>query len=145
MVGCIPKKPENGLERKPTYKTNTMKKVILFLFIAMFAMTGFSQTVATEVTLTGTAIVDTLNGGFVSKVLWTQVSGPANPKIETPSTLITKVTGFDTPGIYIYRFTVTDNEGQVATDDTKVTVLKAKNRAPVSKAGAEIIIKLPTK
>lgn len=122
-----------------------MKKVLLFLFAITFALSGFSQTIATEVTLTGTAQADTENGGFISKTLWTQVSGPSTPKIENPSSLTTKVTGFNTPGIYLYRLTVTDNEGQVATDDTEVTVLKAKNRAPVSKAGAEIIIKLPAK
>src|SRR5204863_5455088 len=47
-------------------------------------------------------------------------------------------------GVYVFRLTVTDNNGATATDNVTVTVNAANNQAPTANAGADITITLPT-
>jgi len=49
------------------------------------------------------------------------VSGPAPYLIATPNAGKTKVTGL-IAGTYVFRVTVTDNEGETSTDDVTVTM-----------------------
>lgn len=91
----------------------------------------------------------TLNGaatdvdGSIVTYQWTKVSGPATFTIASPSTAQTAVNGL-VQGIYVFRLTVTDNNGASATDDITVTVNPAPNQAPVANAGADRTITLPT-
>lgn len=122
-----------------------MKKKILFLF-AMFLFAlhfcGFSQTVATEVTLSGSG--SDADGSIVA-YQWKQLSGPGTPVIVAPSSAVTKVTGYEVPGIYTYEFTVTDNKGAIGKATVQVTVLAAANIPPVANAGGNLTIQLPQK
>jgi hypothetical protein len=108
----------------------------------MITLTAMSQTtvpVATQVTLVGSGS-DT--DGTIVSYSWKQISGPASPTIVSPTSATTVVKDYSVPGIYIYRLTVTDNDGATASDDTQVTVLAA-NKIPIAKAAGDIIIQLP--
>lgn len=59
--------------------------------------------------------------GTIVSYLWTRVSGPNTPTIVTPSSFNTSVTDL-VEGTYIFRLTVTDNNGATDTDDVTVTV-----------------------
>ena len=90
----------------------------------------------------------TLNGaatdadGSIITYQWTKISGPAAFTIASSSTPQTAVNGL-AQGIYVFRLTVTDNNGASATDDVTVTVNPAPNQAPVASAGNDRNITLP--
>ncbi|MEO8582384.1 MAG: dienelactone hydrolase family protein [Flavitalea sp.] len=96
--------------------------------------------------------------GWLNKYVWTKVSGP-NATIQT--TALTQAHANNlVVGTYVFRLTVTDNQGATATDDIKVTVVKggstpvsspvpapstppsAGNKAPIARAGADQTISL---
>ncbi|MCE7862665.1 MAG: tandem-95 repeat protein [Bacteroidetes bacterium CHB5] len=81
--------------------------------------------------------------GSIATYLWSKVSGPTvvltnqNTPVVSLSNLL--------EGTYTFRLTVTDNLGATAQADVTVTVLPAVvNQPPVSNAGADIILTLPT-
>lgn len=116
-----------------------MKYLFTLIFAMLITLAGFSQKVATQVTLTGSGSDP---DGTITSYSWKQISGPASPTIVTPNTASTIVKDYSVAGIYIYELTVTDNQGATATAQTKVTVLPA-NRPPVANADSEIVIQLP--
>lgn len=125
-----------------------MKKTLLgFAFLLLFTM-SFSYAkcqepeipIKTEVQLVGTASAPS----GIKSLEWKQVSGPATPTIVLPNALTTLVKDYDTPGIYIYHFTVTDMANQTAMKVVRVTVLEAWGM-PVADAKAEYIFRLPVK
>ena len=67
------------------------------------------------------ATTSTDPNGWVKSFKWTKVSGPAPYLIATPNSGQTKVTGL-IAGTYVFRITVTDNDGETSTDDVKVTM-----------------------
>ena len=124
-----------------------MKKLMFFCcFLALLSAKAFCQTsppVATQVELDGSASTDP--DGSIVKYEWKQISGPATPVIVTPAGVKTIVKDYNTPGVYVYQLTVTDNEGASGTSTVQVTVLKADNIIPVSRAGANLQIQLPAR
>ncbi len=84
--------------------------------------------------LTGTA---TDADGSIASVRWTKVSGAAVSLSGDKTNTIT-VDNLKS-GIYIFRFTVVDNDGARHTDDVQVVV----NTPPVVDAGADVYLKLP--
>ncbi len=111
--------------------------------IAPTASAGSSQTI----TLPTNNI--TLNGsgkdadGTVASYQWTKVSGPSSYTITNASSATTSVKGLIT-GIYVFRLTVTDNQGATGTDSVTITVNPAANIAPTATAGSSQSITLPT-
>jgi hypothetical protein len=93
-------------------------------------------------TLNGTATDD---DGTINTYAWTKVSGPEGGTLATPDAASTKVTGLQ-EGSYVYRLTVTDNEGATATDDVTitVTVITAVDESPVVAAFSIIATPNPT-
>jgi hypothetical protein len=91
--------------------------------IPPIASAGPDQTIQLPTTLI-------LNGsgsdsdGTISTYLWTRVSGPNTPTINTANTAATSVTDL-AEGTYVFRMTVTDNNGGTDTDDATITVLPA--------------------
>lgn len=114
---------------------------LLTLALVLFSFAGFSQTVTNTVTLSGSG---TDADGTVSGYQWTKVSGPTGDVITGASTATPKVV-YNAPGVYVYSLVVTDNQGAKSTNSaiTTVTVLAA-NIPPVAKAGADIVIQLPS-
>lgn len=110
------------------------------------AHAGADQTITlpvNTVTLNGNA---TDPDGIIASYQWTKISGPASYTITSPSAATTSVSLLE-QGVYVFRFTVTDNNGATATDDVQVTVnaaLPPPNVAPKANAGVDKIITLPT-
>lgn len=95
-----------------------------------------------SVTLDGTGSQDL--DGTISTYAWAWVSGAGPYTITNPNAATTTITGFTTPGTYVFRLTVTDNGGATDMDNVVVTVGAAANQAPAANAGNNITITLPT-
>jgi hypothetical protein len=93
-----------------------------------------------EVTLDGSASEDI--DGTLTNYSWLKIDGPAAYRIASPSYHITKVENL-VEGVYLFRLTVKDREGALGFDTIKVTVLKAPNEIPASRAGSRQEIQLP--
>ena len=61
----------------------------------------------------------------IKSYLWTKVSGPAAYEMLTPSASSTWIRNM-TAGTYVYRATITDNNGATSTDDVIITVTAPK-------------------
>jgi parallel beta-helix repeat protein len=86
--------------------------------------------------------------GSIASYIWTKVSGPAGGNLQSAGAASTVVTGLNA-GTYVFRLTVTDNSGAVATDDVSVLVNTSlapspSNQAPTANAGNDINVTLPT-
>lgn len=80
--------------------------------------------------------------GSVVSYLWSKVSGPGSQVIVTPNAASTLVNGF-MKGQYIFKLTITDNDGLSGSDTISVTVLSAFNKVPIAEAGNSLEITLP--
>jgi hypothetical protein len=110
--------------------------------IAPTVNAGVDQTIqlptnSVSVTATGNDV-----DGTIASYAWSKVSG-GNAVITSASNATTTITGL-VAGTYVFRNTVTDNNGLTATDDVIVTVNAAANVAPTVNAGADRAITLPT-
>lgn len=91
----------------------------------------------------------TLNGsgadadGTITAYAWTKMSGPVAGTIVSPNSSSTVVNGL-VAGTYVFRLTVTDNNGATGFDDVTVTVNPAANQPPTANAGNNITLTLPT-
>ncbi|WP_290709161.1 PKD domain-containing protein, partial [Flavihumibacter sp. CACIAM 22H1] len=83
--------------------------------------------------------------GSIAAYRWTQVSGPSTALINPVTAASTTVSGL-VEGTYVFRLTVTDNDGATNSDETTVVVKPAPvpNEAPVANAGSNRSITLPT-
>src|SRR5258706_129366 len=79
--------------------------------------------------------------GTIAGYSWTKVSGGA-ATLTNANTASLTASGL-VAGTYIFRLTVTDNQGAVGSDDATVTVNPAANVAPVANAGGNKSITLP--
>jgi hypothetical protein len=105
------------------------------------ANAGSNQTIVlptNSVSLVGTA---SDNDGTVASTVWTKFSGPS-ASISSSSTLSTSVINL-VEGIYVFRLTVTDNLGGIATSDVTITVNSPINQLPIVNAGSNQNITLP--
>lgn len=69
--------------------------------------------------LNGTASTDP--DGWIAAFNWTQVSGPNTASLSAPNSGQCRANGL-IRGTYIFRLKVTDNKGNIATDDIKITM-----------------------
>lgn len=80
--------------------------------------------------------------GSIASYAWSKVSGPS-VTMGGQSTATLALSNL-LEGSYVFRLTVTDDDGAKATDDVKVTVFPATtNQSPVADAGSDQIITLP--
>lgn len=106
------------------------------------ANAGANQTITlptSQVTVNGSASTDNVG---ITGYAWSKVSGPAGQTITNPNNVSTTITGL-VQGSYTFRLTVSDASELSHSDDMVVTVLPG-NAAPVSNAGANQTITLPT-
>jgi pimeloyl-ACP methyl ester carboxylesterase len=83
---------------------------------------GAPQTVslpASTATLTGSA-TDSL--GTITSHVWTFVSGPNTPTINSPSSYTTAVSGLTVAGTYIFSLSATDNRNLTVATNAQITV-----------------------
>lgn len=92
----------------------------------------------------------TLNGsgtdsdGTISSYLWEKLSGPVSGTIVSASSASTVVNNL-TQGVYVFKLTVTDNQGASTSDTAQVTVNQAVvNVPPTANAGSDVVLTLPT-
>jgi len=101
-----------------------------------------------DITMTLPANSTTLLGsgsdadGTIASYAWSKISGPAGGTLGSPNAATTTVTALGA-GVYVFRLTVTDNNGATGTDSVIVTVNAALNQPPAANAGADITITLP--
>lgn len=100
-----------------------------------------------NITLPSNSVVQVGSGsdadGTISSYAWTKISGPSTFTIVTPGSSTTPITNL-VAGTYIFRLTVTDNQGATGTDDVTIIVNVAPNIPPVVNAGPDQAITLPT-
>ena len=86
--------------------------------------------------------IGTDDDGQITTYLWSKVSGTGT-SIATPGSPTTTVNGL-TEGTFIYRLTVTDNDGATDLNDVVVRVVSATaNTPPIVSAGTDRTIFLP--
>ncbi|MGD1960728.1 MAG: PKD domain-containing protein [Fulvivirga sp.] len=90
--------------------------------------------VNTDLQLNGTASSDP--DGTLISFLWTKQSGP-EITINDPKQAIANINPVN-PGTYIFRITVTDNQGGTSFDLMTVTVTQLPNEMPIANAGPDV-------
>ncbi len=81
--------------------------------------------------------------GTISTYAWTYISGPAQYNIVSPAAAATTINNL-VQGTYQFQLTVTDNNGATGKATVSVTVNPAPNQVPVSNAGPDQNLVLPT-
>ena len=79
--------------------------------------------------------------GTITSYRWEKVSGPT-ATLANPATASLTVSNL-LAGVYVFRLTVTDDDGATGSDEIRVTVIEA-NQTPVASAGTDITLTLPT-
>jgi len=81
--------------------------------------------------------------GTIASYQWTKISGPSAYNIVNVSSPVTDVSGL-VQGVYIFRLTVTDNDGAKGQATVQVTVNAAVNQPPTANVGSNQTVTLPT-
>jgi ribosomal protein L14 len=83
--------------------------------------------------------------GTITAIAWSQVSGPSNATVSTPTNDTTTVSGL-VAGTYIFKLSITDNSGAISSASATVTVNPAPvvNIPPTVSAGSDFSVTLPT-
>ncbi|TXI68768.1 MAG: hypothetical protein E6Q41_03665, partial [Cyclobacteriaceae bacterium] len=81
--------------------------------------------------------------GTIANYLWTTQSGPSVPTLSGNTTNTLNASAL-VAGTYVFRITVTDDDGATAFDQVNIIVQTSSNINPVANAGSDITIFLPT-
>jgi len=79
--------------------------------------------------------------GTIQSIVWSQIAGPL-VSLNTPNQLVLQINNL-TIGTYVFQITVTDDDGQVSSDQMTLQVTAA-NVAPTVNAGSDQTFELPT-
>jgi hypothetical protein len=114
--------------------------------ISPIAYAGYKQTInlpTNTATIKGSSCSDP-DGSIVS-YQWSIESGPNVPNLQTPTSADLKISGM-VQGTYIYRLTVTDNQGAKAFAQSIIVITGSgsNNQLPVVTAGATKLVTLPS-
>lgn len=80
--------------------------------------------------------------GSISKILWSQDSGPNTAIIQSPNSLNTDIRNL-VAGTYVFSLKATDNLGLASSATMKVSLTATQDSLPVANAGSDQIITLP--
>jgi gliding motility-associated-like protein len=106
------------------------------------ANAGADKTITLPTNSTNFTGFGTDSDGTIASYAWTQLSGPPSVLSNANTATVTVTASAD--GIYVFRLTVTDNQGASNFDDVQLTVKPAiVNQPPVANAGSNKIISLP--
>ena len=111
--------------------------------IIPIAIAGADKTITLPTNNTSLTGSGTDADGTITGYKWLKISGAASGTITSPNAKNTPITNL-VQGVYLFQLTVTDNSGASSKDTIKVTVNPAPNRPPLSNAGIDKIITLPT-
>ncbi|HEX8333474.1 MAG TPA: PKD domain-containing protein, partial [Segetibacter sp.] len=132
----------NGLTAKDTVKITVVNPLDNKL---PHANAGNDMTISlpqNSVALDGSNSSDT--DGVIENFSWTKIAGPSDFIITNSSSATATATNLK-KGTYLFKLTVTDNEGGTANDTVEVMVLNPfPNTPPVANAGMDKAITLPT-
>lgn len=120
--------------------TDTVSIVVLPANIIPSVNAGLDQTIQLPVTSTDFTATALDEDGSISNYSWTKVSGGFATLTNTNTTTLTASNL--AVGTYVFRITVTDNEGATNFDDIQLTVLQT-NVPPTVDAGINKSITLP--
>ncbi len=84
--------------------------------------------------------------GNIVQYSWKKISGPGGNLIGNLLNKIGEIAGVLLPGTYVYELTVTDNDGESASEIIRINVTAvqpSQNKAPVANAGSEQTVTLP--
>lgn len=104
---------------------------------------GSNQVVVLPATATSITATASDPDGTIANYTWSLISGPGAPSLTGTTTPTLNASSLVT-GVYIFRCTVTDNNGATAFDDVNVTVQTASNISPIVNAGSPVTVFLPT-
>ena len=104
---------------------------------------GSDQTITLPVNTINFSATASDSDGTIASFLWTKIAGPDAGTLADSSSASTTVKGL-IQGNYIFKLTVTDNQGATAADSVLVTVNAVPNLAPTANAGADKAVTLPT-
>jgi len=88
------------------------------------AHAGSPRTITLPVSIDILSGTDTSYNGNIKGYLWSLISGPSVPTIESPSSQNTRVSNM-IAGVYRFQFAVIDSAGLTGVDTTSITVLPA--------------------
>lgn len=108
---------------------------------APFASAGADQVITLPVSSVSVVGSGKDADGIIVKYSWAKISGGV-ANITNPNAASTSITGL-TVGTYVFRLTVTDNQGATASDDLNIKVNPKPNVAPTSNAGSDQTITAP--
>jgi hypothetical protein len=136
--------PFNGsITLQPYSSCVLIKNGSLKTNLAPSANAGSDQTITLPVNTISLSATASDSDGTIASFLWTKIAGPNAGTIADSSSASTTVKGL-IQGNYIFKLTVTDNQGATGADSVLVTVNAAPNLAPTANAGADKTITLPT-
>src|SRR5690606_18657244 len=101
-------------------KLSNAKETALKAILEIPTVDAGANTTADSATkaLVGTATA--AEGKTIASIQWSQVSGPNTAGFSAPTALSTNATGLVT-GVYVFKLTVTDSAGTVASDTITIT------------------------
>lgn len=76
--------------------------------------------------------------GTITAYAWTKISGPGTFNIISPSSVSTPINTL-VQGVYVFRLTVTDDDGATDTDDVTITVTAAAVPGAINQINGKII------
>lgn len=83
---------------------------------------GRNQYITLPVCTAAVTASASISSGAITSHVWTFVSGPTVPVIANPSYNVTNVTGLTVPGVYVFKFSATDNSNLTTSVTTQIIV-----------------------
>ena len=103
------------------------------------ANAGLDKIITLPINIVSLSGSGTDSDGAISSYSWTKILGPSAFSIKNSSSATTDVSGL-VQGVYQFELKVTDDKGATGKDTVQITV----NAAPITNAGADTTIYLPT-